>query len=132
VQALFFAFFLFTSIRFDVAINKVPTARAASHSIPWKKHLNVLYAASTLIMVRSIFRIIEFIMGNDGYILRHEVLLYLFDGLLMLGVMAVFNVVHPSEVQALLKGGKSMRGMKMVQPAAGARWQTEEDAVEHV
>jgi RTA1 like protein len=128
VQALFFAFFLFTSVRFDVAINKVPTARAASPSIPWKKHLNVLYAASTLIMVRSVFRIVEFIMGNDGYILKHEVFLYLFDGLLMLSVMAVFNVVHPSEVQVLLKGGKSIRGMKMVQPAAVARWQADEAA----
>ncbi len=35
--------------------------------------MHVLYAASTLILVRSIFRVIEFAQGNDGYFMRSEV-----------------------------------------------------------
>lgn len=37
-------------------------------------------------------------MGNNGYLLRHEYFLYVFDATLMLGVMVLFNIVHPSEV----------------------------------
>lgn len=66
-------------------------------------------------MIRSIFRVVEYIMGNAGYLLRHEYYLYIFDAVFMFGVMVVFNAVHPSEVQALLKGGRMARGLKMVE-----------------
>ena len=56
------------------------------------------------------FRVAEFIQGNDGFILSHEWFLYLFDSILMLGVMLIFNAVHPSEVKALLRGGRMSRG----------------------
>lgn len=49
-------------------------------------------------MVRSIFRVIEFIQGNAGYLLSNELYLYIFDAALMLLVMIAFNWVHPSEV----------------------------------
>ena len=53
-------------------------------------------------------------MGNDSSLMRHEFFLYIFDAVLMFGVMVVFNVVHPSEVNALLKGGRMAKGWKMV------------------
>ena len=37
-----------------------------------KKYLNPLYIISVLIMARSIFRVIEYAMGRDGYLLSHE------------------------------------------------------------
>lgn len=55
-------------------------------------------------MVRSVFRVVEYLQGNAGYLLSHEVFLYIFDAVLMLGVMVLFNWVHPSEVtEAYLK-----------------------------
>ena len=48
--------------------------------------MSVLYVASGLIFVRSLFRLIEYIEGNDGVLLSSEVYLYIFDALLMLGV----------------------------------------------
>ncbi|TKX22558.1 RTA1-like protein 5 [Elsinoe australis] len=66
--------------------------------MPWKRHLYALYAASGLIMVRSIFRVVEYIMGNNGYLLRHKVFLYVLDATLMLFVMIIFNWIHPSEI----------------------------------
>lgn len=47
----------------------------------------------------------EYAQGHTGHLLQHEWFLYVFDACLMFGVMVVFNVVHPSEVNALLKGG---------------------------
>ena len=48
----------------------------------WKKHHYTLYAVSGLIMARSIFRVIEYAMGQKGYLLSHEWTMYTFDSLL--------------------------------------------------
>ena len=110
LQIIFFGFFVVVAAVFNLRINKVPTARSASSSVPWKRHIHALYYASSLIMLRSIFRVVEYVQGNDGYIMSHEVFLYIFDSVLMLGVMILLNVVHPSEIYALLRGGKMSRG----------------------
>ena len=61
-------------------------------------------------MMRSVIRMVEYAQGNAGYILTHEAFLYIFDAVPMLGVMTLLNVVHPSEIYALLRGGKVSRG----------------------
>jgi len=111
IQILFFGFFIVVAAVFNLRINKSPTPQSNSPSIPWRKHLHVLYAASFLILVRSVFRVVEFISGSNGYIMTHEIFLYIFDAILMLGVMILFNLIHPSEINALLKGGKMSRGL---------------------
>ncbi|KAH8707655.1 RTA1 like protein-domain-containing protein [Phaeosphaeriaceae sp. PMI808] len=68
------------------------------HDLPWKRHIYALYVASALIMVRSLFRVVEYVQGNNGYLLRHEVYLYIFDGSLMFIVMCLFNWIHPAQI----------------------------------
>jgi SNF family Na+-dependent transporter len=101
VQLIFFGFFIVIAIKFDISISKVPTAQAQTHTL-WKRHMWALYIGSLLVMVRSVFRAVEYLQGFDGYLLSHEAYLYIFDAVLMLLVMALFNFVHPSEVAALL------------------------------
>ena len=114
-----FGFFCVVTLIFHARMNKVPTPEALSPTNPWHKHLYTLYAASILIMVRSVFRAVEYIQGNDGYLLRNEVFLYIFDGVLMLAVMVVFNVIHPSVVKAYLKGGNVSKGWKLYKLRGG-------------
>jgi hypothetical protein len=38
------------------------------------------------------------VQGNHGYVISHEVFLYVFDAAMMFSVMAVMNVFHPSFV----------------------------------
>jgi hypothetical protein len=52
-------------------------------------------------MVRSVFRLIEFIQGKNGFLLRQEYFLYIFDALLMFIVMATLNWIHPAEITEL-------------------------------
>ena len=104
IQIFFFAFFIITASHFYFKIKKYPILRSCSPDIPWLKHLKILYVTSILIMIRSIFRLAEYIQGNDGYLLRHEVYLYIFDALLMLITMVIYNVVHPHEIGRLLSG----------------------------
>ncbi|CAP93842.1 Pc16g11720 [Penicillium rubens Wisconsin 54-1255] len=102
VQIIFFGFFIVVAVLFDLKLRKYRIPRCFSGEVPWRKHLNILYATSILILIRSAFRLVEYIQGNNGYLLRHEVYLYLFDSLLMLIAMIIFNVAHPSEITRLL------------------------------
>lgn len=98
IQLAFFGIFMLATVIFHIRIQKVPTAKSADLYLPWMRHIRVIYAASVLIMIRSIMRVIEYIAGNTGYILRHEAFLYVFDGCLMLAVVVLYNIVHPSEI----------------------------------
>ena len=89
--------------------NATTVPRSSLNQLPWKRHLYNLYFTSGLIMFRSIFRVVEYIQGNAGYLLSHEVFLYIFDAVLMLAVMIMFNWVHPSEVTENTKSENSMR-----------------------
>ena len=71
--------------------------------------------ASALIFVRSLFRVIEFMMGNDGFLLSREVFLYVFDAGLMVAVMGLFAWCFPggfvtSQRERAERGGDGSRG----------------------
>jgi hypothetical protein len=69
-----------------------------------------LYVASILILIRSIFRLIEYAQGNDGYIICHEVFMYVFDSMLMFFTMVAMSIFHPSKV--LSRPSKPRRSSK--------------------
>ncbi len=96
VQALFFFCFIIVSGIFNVRLHRNPTQR--SETIGWQSYLYILYLASSLIMIRSVFRMIEYAMGQDGILLQHEVFLYVFDAALMFLAMVLFNFYHPSTI----------------------------------
>ncbi|CAG8983345.1 hypothetical protein HYALB_00000512 [Hymenoscyphus albidus] len=92
IQIVMFGVFMITSGILHRRLSSTPTN--ASLSTPWRKYMYSLYFASALILVRSIFRVAEFLGGQTGTLMTHEVYLYIFDGVLMFGTMIVFNVVH--------------------------------------
>lgn len=105
VQLVFFGAFIITSICFHCRITQSPTQEAKDSmdtsgpfSRDWRGLLFALYTASVLILIRSIYRIIEFAQGNSGYVISHEVFLYVFDASMMFLVMIVMNLYHPSVV----------------------------------
>jgi hypothetical protein len=110
-QLLFFGFFIVVAIVFHRRIIQQPTQQSKrlrrKFFEEWKTLLYALYLASALITVRSIFRIIEYLDGNDGYIQRKEVFLYIFDGTLMFLITVIFNVIHPGKVLAATEDGRT-------------------------
>ncbi|EHK99928.1 putative protein RTM1 [Glarea lozoyensis 74030] len=90
VQLVFFSVFIIVSFVFhrrfkastEAAAMRVPAKEMLRHR-NWETVLYVLYAASALILIRSVFRLIEFAMGNDGVLLSNEVYAYLFDATLI-------------------------------------------------
>ena len=81
---------------FHYRMRKNPTELAAAR--PWQKHMIGLYAVSILIFVRSTVRCVEYIEGFFGYIIEHEVFLYVFDATPMFFAVIAMNWSHPGEV----------------------------------
>ncbi|KAL3472567.1 RTA1 like protein [Aspergillus californicus] len=116
VQLIFFTFFVLTSAIFHRRIRSNPTRRALQlGQTPnqtmlrrWQSALWGLYIASALILIRSVFRLIEYAQGNDGYLIGHEAFMYVFDAMLMAIAMVTMNVFHPSVI--LAGGYKHGRG----------------------
>jgi hypothetical protein len=98
IQVLFFGFFIIVGGMFHYRLKRSPTTRSQSPDIPWKRYMWALYIASICILIRSVFRVVEYVMGQSGYLLSHEIFLYIFDATLMLLAMAIYNLLHPSKI----------------------------------
>jgi hypothetical protein len=114
LQLAFFGLFMVVGMVFHVRLNRRPSER--SRLTPWRKHMWSLYLVSLCIFVRSIVRFIEYAQGFSGYVISHEVFLYLFDALLMCISMAIMNWVHPSEVAAHTRGGVAAYQLVFMRP----------------
>ncbi|KAH8594841.1 RTA1 like protein-domain-containing protein [Bisporella sp. PMI_857] len=98
IQLISFSLFGLTAILFHTRLRRSPTLRSYQVDQSWVKRMWMLYSVSVLIIIRSIFRIVEFIMGSDGYPLTHEWTLYMFDTLLMLIVAVHFYLRYPDSI----------------------------------
>lgn len=96
IQIVFFGIFIVVMSVFQYRISQRPSPAAMhyryqpSSTRNWQMILVILMICSVLIFVRSVVRCVEYAQGNDGYIISHEVFLYVFDGLLMFLNMVVF------------------------------------------
>ncbi|KAH7126449.1 RTA1 like protein-domain-containing protein [Dactylonectria estremocensis] len=96
IQIAIFGFFMATTLVFQLRMRRAPTAESEDPSNPWESRIYMLHSCSALVMVRSTFRVVEFIMGHDGYLLAHEWPLYVFDSVLMFAVMVIFFSQYPA------------------------------------
>lgn len=100
IQLLFFGLFLIVSLMFWKRMH----SSHKRYTIPsygkhtWLALLKLLFVAAAIIILRCIFRIIEFAQGHDGYLITHEVYLYIFDAAPMLLVQVMFHIVHAGDV----------------------------------
>ncbi|KAL4758241.1 RTA1 domain-containing protein [Aspergillus foveolatus] len=107
VQIIFFAFFVLTAAVFEVrmARQRVPVSLELQRI--WRRHMLALCFTSVLILIRSVVRVVEYLMGYDSYMMKQEVFIYVFDALLMFIVVFTLNWIHPSETNCALGRGKT-------------------------
>ncbi|SPO07405.1 related to Rtm1p [Cephalotrichum gorgonifer] len=111
VQITIFSFFMVTAVAFHR--RQTRKSQGAAAGVPWKRHLCVLYVVSVIILIRSIFRVVEYLQGNGGYLISHEIFLYMFDAVLMAAVMAIFLIYYVDDLDSP-NGGKRESGMEML------------------
>lgn len=104
IQIFFFGFFVVTALLFWFRMSRL--SHRPTEERPWKKHLVILVVASTLILIRCVFRVIEYMQGPSGELISNEIYTYVFDAALMLTMMLIFHFFHPSEISCWLYGTK--------------------------
>jgi RTA1 like protein len=98
LQVLMFVSFMVCCLLFNNRFRKHKAEAGDTSDIPWQSCLNMLYGTSLAVLVRNIYRVIEFLMGQHGYLLENEWPLYVFDGALMFVVMVGFLIWYPSSL----------------------------------
>ncbi|KAJ5266486.1 hypothetical protein N7478_009294 [Penicillium angulare] len=98
VQILSFGFFVFVSLIFHRRIVSNPTPASMTVRVNWHRYLIVLYIASAMVMIRCVYRVVEYIQGQTGELQSHEYFAYIFDAALIFLVMVIFMIFHPSQV----------------------------------
>ncbi|KAF9766606.1 hypothetical protein IL306_000957 [Fusarium sp. DS 682] len=122
VQLFFFGCFILVSAVFQLRIRRNPTPKSLEPRVRWQTYLATLYVTGVLIWVRSLFRVVEFIEGNDGHLMRSEVWVFVFDGMLMLLVLVWMNWFHPSEIGLLIRGEQSItNGLELIKVGRSGR-----------
>ncbi|KAL7806793.1 RTA1 like domain-containing protein [Trichoderma aethiopicum] len=109
LQLIWFGIFVVVAAVFHFRLRSVPTVSSQQPECRWQVYLQTLYVASCLVIVRNLFRVIEYAQGNDGYLLQNEAFIYVFDALPMLVVVSWLHWRHPGEIGLLLRGEKAFR-----------------------
>ncbi|KAM0283758.1 hypothetical protein ACHAQH_002347 [Verticillium albo-atrum] len=97
-QIAIFGIFIVTALQFNRKFKRDANVSLA-RDIPWQQSLNMLYITSALVMVRNMFRVAEYAMGSDGYLLSIEWGVYIFDAALMTLTMTFFFLWYPSKLK---------------------------------
>ncbi|KAI1379823.1 RTA1 like protein-domain-containing protein [Hypoxylon crocopeplum] len=99
IQIIMFGLFIATAVLFQTRYQKYKVAAPAFDATGWRASMFMLYGVSALIMIRSVFRVVEFAAGQDGYLLKNEWTVYVFDSVPMWAVMVIFFVWYPDNLK---------------------------------
>ncbi|THW44012.1 RTA1-domain-containing protein [Aureobasidium pullulans] len=98
IQVLSFGLFMVTAVIFHRRLVANMTKRV-ERDVDWLGVMRMLYAVSGLIMIRSIFRLVEYGEGMDGYLMSHEWTAYLFDAVPMIAVTGIYFFKFPAQLR---------------------------------
>ncbi|KAK7186558.1 RTA1 like protein [Paraphaeosphaeria sporulosa] len=87
LQIIIFLFFVVIAAIFHRRYRRDKQASESNGLL--QQQLYTLYVCSGLVLVRSIFRLLEYKTGQNGYLMSHEWPAYTFDVALMAAVMAI-------------------------------------------
>ncbi|KAF5593747.1 7-aminocholesterol resistance [Fusarium pseudoanthophilum] len=117
VQLCALSIFILTSLYLYIRIRQETGPFLDSSLVRWRRYFRTIEAVTVIMIIRSIVRAVEYLQGQGGFVISHEVFIYLFDALLMFLVMLLFLIVHPGR---LVKNGTGMkwRGQTQINEAA--------------
>jgi hypothetical protein len=115
-QLVAFVFFMILAWVVHHRLAKNGTDVSCRPDIRWKQHFWVLYAASMLVLVRNLVRIVEYKEGAGGAILGSEAYLYVFDAVPMFAVVLLYTFVYPGRMIKQTKGPMKGHGDGLEMP----------------
>ncbi|KAF5710083.1 7-aminocholesterol resistance [Fusarium mundagurra] len=106
VQLCALSIFILTSLYLYIRIRQETGPFLDSSLVRWRRYFRTIEAVTVIMIIRSIVRAVEYLQGQEGFVISHEVFIYLFDASLMFLVMVLFLIVHPGR---LVKKGTGMK-----------------------
>jgi hypothetical protein len=103
IQLFALFFFVLTVGVVHRRLNAEPTYVTKSSDAYWQRHFWTLHSASALIIVRNMFRLIEFAAAHNNVLATKEVFLYVFDAAVMALVVYLLVIVHPGRLLRSIK-----------------------------
>ncbi|ANZ77982.1 BA75_04991T0 [Komagataella pastoris] len=97
IQIIFFGGFFILSIVYTIQVHKHARTLVSKYS-HWTLSFVVLFITSLLILVRSVFRVVEFFGGYDGAIASNEKLIYGLDAVPILVGSIIFVFFNYSRI----------------------------------
>jgi len=97
VNLVSFAIFCLQLFYFDYRTRKSPPTFPGGSLCKkgWRQFLYVLYLSSFLVLIRQIYRVIEFAQGFTGYLSVHEIYFYIFDTIPIFFAGALYIIYFP-------------------------------------
>ncbi|KAJ5092991.1 RTA1 like protein-domain-containing protein [Penicillium angulare] len=99
LQIMVTIFFIGCCGTFDRRMNIHLRGTGATTDVPWQASFKMLYATSTMVLMRNVYRVVEFVsqaVNQEGYLQTREWPLYVFDASLMWLLMGAFFIWYPS------------------------------------
>ncbi|KAF9147638.1 hypothetical protein BG015_010679 [Linnemannia schmuckeri] len=97
---------LFTLLLSDTLMRLVAERRKTGLSQPESRWMGLdrntsltvaaLYFSSLFIIIRSVYRIVEFVQGHQGYLISHEVFLFVFDVVPLILAIGIWAIIWPT------------------------------------
>lgn len=122
-QLVAFVFFMLLASIIHRRLANDGTDISRRSDIRWRQHFWTLYAASLLVLVRNLVRIIEYKQGPEGAIASSEAYLYIFDAVPMFAVVLLYTVIYPGRMieQTRTAGKRHSNGLE-VPLVRGRNW----------
>lgn len=98
VQLCALSVFIITSLYLYLRVRKEAGPFLDSSFVRWRRYFRTIEAVTVVMIIRSIVRAVEYLQGQGGFVISHEIFIYLFDALPMFLVMLFFLVVHPGRL----------------------------------
>ncbi|KAI1071649.1 hypothetical protein LB507_005309 [Fusarium sp. FIESC RH6] len=106
VQLVALTIFILTSVYLYIRITQETGPFLDGSFVRWRRYFRTIEAVTGIMIVRSIVRAVEYLQGQGGFVISHEVFIYLFDALPMFLVMLLFAVIHPGRLVRNRRSGK--------------------------
>ncbi|EYB32872.1 hypothetical protein FG05_03759 [Fusarium graminearum] len=98
VQLCALSVFIITSLYLYLRVRNEAGPFLDSSFVRWRRYFRTIEAVTVVMIIRSIVRAVEYLQGQGGFVISHEIFIYLFDALPMFLVMLFFLVVHPGRL----------------------------------
>ena len=116
-QIIIFTWFIMIAVKFHRRTNREPTIISSDPKLrSWRIIMWGMYFASMAVLVRNLVKVVEFAEGVNGFIMKHEIMLYIFDAFLMFLVVFIFILAHPGRlIRKAERAKKVLSGSSMIQ-----------------